>query len=292
MQPGILSTFNTNLSFSESLRASLRMLPGLDQHFQKDAFARETNMDDVVDDQHNDNLFTRDCNTNIKLSWAWPAHRFTQDEFPTIDPLQDLAVALLVHALIPTTVTTGNLNVEQEYHVFLVEFWSDPSQLPYPHSHWVTYLLPDVRINRYIMLTTPSFHSTAARPDFVPGYVPSLVSQIMVLELLSYHESVIVVIDMAIFSEQVIHSDMPDEIPWSDWGPQYTLCFPHQESYRIIMFGGKMSYTLPRSCIPEPGETLEGLGDQSPLICKPGQFTWSFLIANMISNHLHTATVC
>ncbi|OJA07510.1 hypothetical protein AZE42_10578 [Rhizopogon vesiculosus] len=74
---------------------------------------------------HDDNLFIRDCNTN----------RFAQDELPIVDPLpEDLAAALLVHALIPTTVTTGNLNVGKQYHAFPVEFRFDSPQLPYPHS--------------------------------------------------------------------------------------------------------------------------------------------------------------
>jgi hypothetical protein len=90
------------------------------------------------------------------------------------------------------------------------------------------------------------------------GYVPLLESQIMVLEFLSQTWTGIFVIDMVIFSEHAIQSEMPVEIPWSDWGPHHTWCFPHDPSHQISVFGSKMAYALPVSRTPEPGERLEG----------------------------------
>ncbi|OJA16319.1 hypothetical protein AZE42_08374 [Rhizopogon vesiculosus] len=188
-------------------------------------------------------------------------------------------------------------------------------------QHRATYLLPDLQRGfqpEFVVHATPLFHGTAARPDLIPGYVPSLESQIMVLEVLSDTWPVILVIDMVIFSSQVIHSDIPNEIPWSDWGSQYTRCFPHHPSHRISVFGNKMAYILPRDCIPEHGAAVETSSDNQdhfyvhiwdfnkraiaraendhdrsspdPLIRTPGQLTRSCFVGNIISNHPYTAT--
>ncbi|OAX38822.1 hypothetical protein K503DRAFT_132437 [Rhizopogon vinicolor AM-OR11-026] len=142
----------------------------------------------------------------------------------------------------------------------------------------------------------------------------------MVLEVLSDTWPVILVNDMVIFSNQVIHSDMPNEIPWSDRGSQYTRYFPYHPSHRISVFGNKMAYALPWDCIPEHGAPLEKFSDNQdhfyvhiwdfnkrtiaraendydrsspdPLICTPGQLTGSCFVGNIISNHPYTATVC
>lgn len=49
------------------------------------------------------------------------------------------------------------------------------------------------------------------------------------------------VVDMAIFSTKAACSDLPIEIPWSEWGPN------------------KMAYALPQDHTPEPGQRLEEL---------------------------------
>ncbi|KAG2136518.1 uncharacterized protein EDB93DRAFT_1168998, partial [Suillus bovinus] len=108
----------------------------------------------------------------------------------------------------------------------------------------------------------PSFFGKAARPGLMPSYVPSLEVQIMVLQFLSEARNAILVIDMAIFSDMALHSDMPAEIPWSDWGPQHTHYFRRHKSYRISMFGSKMAYALPQDYIPDPGQTLKGLATE------------------------------
>ncbi|KAG2052616.1 hypothetical protein BDR06DRAFT_498180 [Suillus hirtellus] len=59
----------------------------------------------------------------------------------------------------------------------------------------------------------PSLLGKAARPGLMPSYVPSLESQIMVLEFLSEAGDAILVIDMPIFSDMALHSDMLVEIP-------------------------------------------------------------------------------
>ncbi|OAX37297.1 hypothetical protein K503DRAFT_857449 [Rhizopogon vinicolor AM-OR11-026] len=194
-------------------------------------------------------------------------------------------------------------------------------------QHQITYLLPGMRyyhsLPYYVIHTTPSFHNTATHPDLMPGYVPSLESQIMVLEVLSDAWPVILVIDMNIFSEQAIHSEMPVEVPWSDWGPRHTCCFPHHPSHRISVFGSKMAYALPVSRTPEPGERLEGFSvthevydgfrvhiwdfnkrviarakndhDRNArglLVRKPGRLVTSCLVGKSISDRTYTATVC
>ncbi|KAG1879554.1 hypothetical protein C8R48DRAFT_686078 [Suillus tomentosus] len=164
----------------------------------------------------------------------------------------------------------------------------------------------------------PSLHGKAARPGLMPSHVPSLESQIMVLEFLPEAEKAILVIDMAIFSDMALRPDMVVEIPWSDWGPQYACYFPHHESYHISVFGSKMAYALPQDHIPNPGQRLEGLSSEgyfyvhiwdfnkrviarsecvndpdSPglRICKPGRIIDSFG-EDIVSNRAYIATVC
>ncbi|KAG1825256.1 hypothetical protein EV424DRAFT_1643500 [Suillus variegatus] len=164
----------------------------------------------------------------------------------------------------------------------------------------------------------PSLLGKAARPGLMPSYVPSLESQIMVLEFLSEAGDAILVIDMAIFSDMALHSDMLVEIPWSDWGPQYACYFPHHESYDISVFGSKMAYALPQDHIPDPGQRLEELSNEGYFyvhiwdfnkrvialsesvndpdspdlhICKPGQIIDSSG-KDIFSNRAYIATVC
>ncbi|OAX33341.1 hypothetical protein K503DRAFT_529984 [Rhizopogon vinicolor AM-OR11-026] len=94
-----------------------------------------------------------------------------------------------------------------------------------PPQRRITYHLPKLKYDCSAFHTihaTPPFHSTAARTDLMPGCVPLLESQIMVLEFLSQTWSGIFVTDMVIFSEHAVQSEMPVEIPWSDWGPHHT----------------------------------------------------------------------
>ncbi|KAG1800430.1 uncharacterized protein HD556DRAFT_1036715 [Suillus plorans] len=164
----------------------------------------------------------------------------------------------------------------------------------------------------------PSLHGKAARPGLMPSYVPSLESQIMVLESPSKAGKAILVIDMAIFSDTALRSDLLVKIPWSDWGPQYASYFPHHKSYHISVFGSKMAYALPRDHIPNPGQRLQRLSrkgyfyvhiwdfnkrvvahsesvndpDSPDLrICKSGQMIDSFG-KDMFSNRAYIATVC
>jgi hypothetical protein len=111
----------------------------------------------------------------------------------------------------------------------------------------------------YVIHASPLFHGKAVHPDLTPDYVTSLESQIMVLEVLSSSWQVILVVDMAIFSAKAAHSEIPVEVPWSEWGPKYARCFPHHPSHRISVFGSKMAYALPQDCTPEPGQRLEEL---------------------------------
>jgi hypothetical protein len=107
----------------------------------------------------------------------------------------------------------------------------------------------------------PSFHSKVAHPELMPNYIPSLETQIMVLECHTIRPAILVT-DMAIFSDTALHSDMPVEIPWSDWGPQHTYCFLHDTTHHISVFGSKMAIALPQDRIPDPGERLEQLSTQ------------------------------
>ncbi|KAG2356189.1 hypothetical protein BDR07DRAFT_472501 [Suillus spraguei] len=93
----------------------------------------------------------------------------------------------------------------------------------------------------------------------MPSYVPSLESQIMVLEMLLPVSPVILVIDMVIFSKSALRSEARSTMRWSDWGPQHTRCFPHDASHRISVFGSRMAYALPRYRTPTPGYRLEAL---------------------------------
>ncbi|KAG1898368.1 uncharacterized protein F5891DRAFT_1239269 [Suillus fuscotomentosus] len=188
----------------------------------------------------------------------------------------------------------------------------------------LTYLLPKCHHSSFpfmIVHASPSFSGTAPRADLMPGYVPSLESQIIVLELISRPRtlSIILVIDTVIFSGAALQSETHVKIPWSDWGPQHTCCFPHDPSYQISVFGSKMAYTLPRDHSPEPGQRLEKLSaaghfyihiwdfnkraitrsgnfynPDSPdlLVRKPGGVVQSCFDEEIISNHPYTATVC
>ncbi|KAG0700283.1 hypothetical protein DFH29DRAFT_932997 [Suillus ampliporus] len=175
-------------------------------------------------------------------------------------------------------------------------------------------LLQSLRAPFYQFHATPSFHSATARPDLIPGYVPSPESQIIVLEARTNAWPIILVIDMVIFSGKALYSEIPVEIPWSDWGPQYTCCFPHHSSHKISVFGSKMAYALPQDGIPELGQRLQGLSTNSRFyvhildfnkraiaraenmydtdsphlpVRKPDYFDGA-----IISNHPYTATVC
>lgn len=119
-----------------------------------------------------------------------------------------------------------------------------------------------VRAPFYQFHATPSFHGATTCPDLESGYLPSLESQIIVLETLTNAWPVILVIDMVIFSGKALHSETPTEIPWSEWGPQYTCCFRHNSSCQISVFGSKIAYALPRYAIPRAlplDLALEGL---------------------------------
>ncbi|KAG1759169.1 hypothetical protein EDD22DRAFT_907531 [Suillus occidentalis] len=158
--------------------------------------------------------------------------------------------------------------------------------------------LPQRRISVY--------PSESAHSDLMPDYVTSLESQIMVIEVFSRTSQVILVIDMAIFSIKAAYSDIPIEIPWSEWGPN------------------KMTYALPQDHTPEPGQRLEELPAEgsfyvhiwdfnkaiarserldnvhtynSPgrLIRRPGRLAQSCFDnddAGIITNHPYTTAVC
>ncbi|KAG0696545.1 hypothetical protein DFH29DRAFT_195043 [Suillus ampliporus] len=189
----------------------------------------------------------------------------------------------------------------------------EPNALP---RRRITYLLPKLYRN-LVVHATPSFYGLANHPDLIPGHVPSLESQILVLETISYQQSdIIMVIDMVIFSDKALHSETHVEIPWSDWGPKHTCCFPHHPSHLISVFGSKMAYALPQYCTPTPGHILEALPTDgrfyvhiwdfnqrsiarsesinSPglLIRKPGRLAKMYYEKEIISNHPYTATVC
>ncbi|OAX38821.1 hypothetical protein K503DRAFT_865872 [Rhizopogon vinicolor AM-OR11-026] len=210
--------------------------------------------------------------------------------------------------------------IEKQGHLSLYTL-QGPDGLP---QHRVTYLLPNIAFHKdepsFVIHATPSFYGTITRPDLIPCYIPSLESQIMVLEILSHPCTIILVIDMVMFSRQAIHAETPVEIPWSDWGPQYTCCFPHHTSHRVGVFGSKVAYALPQDRIPEPGERLEGFSDDHdhfyvhvwdfnkrvitraknasdcssppPLVHKPGPLDEACFIGRVMSNHPYTATVC
>ncbi|KAG1885312.1 uncharacterized protein F5891DRAFT_1064550 [Suillus fuscotomentosus] len=194
-----------------------------------------------------------------------------------------------------------------------------------------TYLLPILRLGHYlsadstsilpycVVYASPSFHGTVAHPGLMPSYVPSPESQIMILEILPISWPVMIVIDMAMFSEKAIRSETPVEIPWSDWGPKYTWCFPHHPSHRISVFGSKMAYALPLDHTPEPGQRVEALSPEgnfyihiwdfnkrliarsenthdpdSPevVIRKPGRFAQSCFDEDLAFNRPYIASVC
>ncbi|KAG2749490.1 hypothetical protein P692DRAFT_20462110 [Suillus brevipes Sb2] len=83
----------------------------------------------------NDNLFIRDCNTNIKLSHSFPRHeQFSQDRLPgpvrsvVFDPIQNLVVLVSLPGICIVT------NAEQGRHIFSMEFRLASSLLPHPDS--------------------------------------------------------------------------------------------------------------------------------------------------------------
>ncbi|KAG1766858.1 hypothetical protein EV702DRAFT_785613 [Suillus placidus] len=82
-----------------------------------------------------DNIFIRDCNTNIKLSHSFPRRQqFSQDWLPrsvrsvVLDPIQDLVVVVPFPGI---CIVTG---AEQNRHIFSVEFRLASSMLPHPDS--------------------------------------------------------------------------------------------------------------------------------------------------------------
>ena len=183
----------------------------------------------------------------------------------------------------------------------------------------ITYLLPEMQ--RYFSISytihgTPSFQCMAARPGLMPDYIPSPEVQYMVLEVISPGGPVILVIDPTVFSEQAIQSATPMEVPWSEWGPKYTCCFPHHPTHRISVFGSKMAYALPRDHTPEPGERVEGIykqdhfyvhiwdfnkrvaaraessNDHRVLVRKPGLVAQSCFVGDMFSDRRYMAAVC
>ncbi|KAG1840988.1 hypothetical protein F4604DRAFT_362660 [Suillus subluteus] len=202
----------------------------------------------------------------------------------------------------------------------------------------IAYLLPNVRLDLssyfdpgqirvrpiYVIHASPSFHGAVARPNLMPDYVTSTESQIIVLEVLSRSWQVILVVDMAIFSAKATHSEIPVEIPWSEWGPKYARCFPHHPSHRISVFGSKMAYALPQDHTPEPGQRLDELpaegsfyvhiwdfnrtiahsersdnvydhNSQGRLIRRPGRLAQTCFNkddGDIITNHPYTTAVC
>ncbi|KAG1865453.1 hypothetical protein DFJ58DRAFT_864483 [Suillus subalutaceus] len=190
----------------------------------------------------------------------------------------------------------------------------------------LTYLLPKSRqsdMRFTVVHASPSFCGAAARTDLVPGHVPSPESQILVLEFLSGPQwrplSVILVIDMVIFSGTALQSETHVQIPWSEWGPQHTCCFPHDRTHQISVFGSKIAYALPQDHTPEPGQRLEELPDEGHFyihiwdfntrlitrsehiynpdssdlpIRKPGVVIQSCFDEDIISNHPYTAIAC
>jgi hypothetical protein len=175
-----------------------------------------------------------------------------------------------------------------------------------------------VRAPFYLFHATPSFRGATAGPDLEPSHMPSLESQIIVLETLTNAWPVILVIDMVIFSGKASHSETPVEIPWSEWGPQYTCCFRHHSSCQISVFGSKMAYALPRHVLPRAltlDLTPKGLCTETSfcvhildfnqrviaraeniydpnlpihLICKPSNHSYG----PVISNRPYIATIC
>ncbi|KAG1798215.1 uncharacterized protein HD556DRAFT_227113 [Suillus plorans] len=170
-----------------------------------------------------------------------------------------------------------------------------------------------------VVHTTPLVQGTAVRPDLMPSYVPFLESQIMVLEMLLPVLPVVLVIDMAIFSENALRSEDLVTIDWLDWGPQHTCCFPHDPSHRISVFGSRMAYALPRYRTPTPGHRLEALSTDGRfyvhiwdfnqrvvarsksisdcnsldhLIRKPPFLAHTFYKSDFSSNRSYTTTVC
>ncbi|KAG2130838.1 uncharacterized protein EDB93DRAFT_1179126 [Suillus bovinus] len=164
--------------------------------------------------------------------------------------------------------------------------------------HRITYLLPILKPGRnsapqvvphYVVYASPSFHGTVAHPDLMPSYVPSMESQIMVLETLPASWPVIMVIDMAMFSEKAIQSETRVEIPWSDWGTQV---------YMVLSASSKPpnhGSTLHRGTILPTHCSLRNIHDPNlpgVVIRKPVWFAQSCLDEDFTSNRPYMASVC
>ncbi|KAG2133250.1 uncharacterized protein EDB93DRAFT_887294 [Suillus bovinus] len=191
-----------------------------------------------------------------------------------------------------------------------------------PPQRRIVYCFPicsSVRRPSCVVHTTPLLQGTAVRPDLMPSYVPTLESQIMVLEMFLPVLPIILVIDMAIFSENALHSEALITMPWSDWGPHHTRCFPHDPSHRISVFGSRMAYALPRYRTPTAGHRMEALSTDGRfyvhiwdfnerviarskstsdsnsldhLIRKPPWLAHMCYNSNFNSNHSYATTVC
>jgi hypothetical protein len=189
-----------------------------------------------------------------------------------------------------------------------------------PHRR-IMYCLP-VTLPSCVLLGTTLFCGATVCPDLMPSYVPSLESQILVLVVYLHESPIFFVIDMIIFLDKAIHSDTPVMVPWSDWGPQHTCCFPLDHSHALGVFGSKLAIALPLDRTPEPGQRLEELPlsteshfyvhiwdfnkrviareekscdhtsqIQNPIIRKPGRLASCF-DSDIISNHPYIASVC
>ncbi|KAG2030833.1 hypothetical protein BDR03DRAFT_158354 [Suillus americanus] len=117
----------------------------------------------------------------------------------------------------------------------------------------ITYLRPKLHrspSSMTVVHVNPSFRSAATRTDHTRGYVPSLESTIMNLEVLFSILSVILVS----FSRRALRSETHIKVPWSEWGLQHARCFPYHPSHRFSVSGSKMAYALPRYRTPEIGQ--------------------------------------
>jgi hypothetical protein len=183
-----------------------------------------------------------------------------------------------------------------------------------PRRRVMYHLQESMRAPFYLFHATPSFHGTTTCPDLEPDYVPSLESQIIVLEVLTKACPVILVIDMVIFSGKALHSETAVGIPWSQWGPQYTCWFRYQPSCKISVFGSKMAIALPRYAHPRDlspkalstdpcfyvhildfnqrviarAENPHNPDSLTRFICKPSDH----LPGPIISNRSYIATIC
>jgi hypothetical protein len=188
------------------------------------------------------------------------------------------------------------------------------AESPISFRNWITFA-------QYPTLFMPAHRSTVTAQWLFQTLCPvmcPLESQIMVLEVLDQERSIIFVIDMVIFSERVVRSETSVKIPWSDWGPQYTCCFPHHPTHRISVFGSRMAYALPVDYTPEPGQRVKryqnhfyvhiwdfnkrvitreknvhDFSSPGPLIRKPGLIAQSSCFVEDLITHLpYTTAVC